>query len=366
MRKPRAVLSALFLCLPAIAIPQQGANPSDSPAPQAPAVAMRSTSAPAPGEQDGRIKVDMVVTNSSGNPVAGLDRNDFTLLDDNRPGKIISFRAIGGAAEQASPPVEVILLIDDVNVDFTTVTREKNEISSFLRSNSGHLAQRIAIFAFTNLGVKIVAQPSTDGNALAAQLDHADIGLRSMGASAGVTGEIELFQLSVQWMTELAKNEAKRHGRKLMIWVGPGWPMLARVSVETSHQGHQELFDRIVELSTAMREARLAVYSISLGQANMDTFLYQGFLKGVKTPDKANPQALGLKVLAVQSGGRVLGPDNNIAAQIVNCIRDSTAFYTLSFDPPRADRANEYHDLKVQVEKPGLTARTNTGYYNQP
>ena len=137
-------------------------------------------------------------------------------------------------------------------------------------------------------------------------------------------------------------------------------------AAQTSHQGHQELFDRIVELSTAMREARLAVYSISLGQANMDTFLYQGFLKGVKTPDKANPQALGLKVLAVQSGGRVLGPDNNIAAQIVNCIRDSTAFYTLSFDPPRADRANEYHDLKVQVEKPGLTARTNTGYYNQP
>jgi hypothetical protein len=38
----------------------------------------------------------------------------------------------------------------------------------------------------------------------------------------------------------------------------------------------------------------------------------------------------------------------------------------LSFDPPRADRANEYHDLKVQVGKPGLVARTSTGYYNQP
>ena len=366
MPKPNAILSAFFLCLPAIATAQRSANPSSTPAPPAPAVAVRPAPTPATGDQEGRVKVDVVVTDSSGNPVSGLDRNDFTLLDDYQPGKILSFRAFGGEGQPASPPVEVILLIDDVNQDFTTVTREKSDIGTFLRSNGGHLAQRVAIFAFTNQGVKIVAQPSTDGNALAAQLSQADIGLRSMGASSGMNGQIELFQLSLQWMTELARNETKRHGRKLMIWVGPGWPMLNRVNADTSRQGQQQLFDRIVVLSTAMREARLAVYSISLGQANMDTFVYQGYLKGVKTPDKANPQTLGLKVLAVQSGGRVVGPDNNIAPQIVNCIRDAGTFYTLSFDPPRADRANEYHDLKVKVEKPGLTARTSAGYYNQP
>jgi hypothetical protein len=32
----------------------------------------------------------------------------------------------------------------------------------------------------------------------------------------------------------------------------------------------------------------------------------------------------------------------------------------------RADHANEYHDLKVLVNQPELTARTRTGYYNQP
>jgi len=68
----------------------------------------------------------------------------------------------------------------------------------------------------------------------------------------------------------------------------------------------------------------------------------------------------------VQSGGRVLGPNNDLAAQIGSCVQDARSFYTLSFDPPRADRASEYHDLKVVVATPGLTARTNTGYYNQP
>jgi hypothetical protein len=71
-------------------------------------------------------------------------------------------------------------------------------------------------------------------------------------------------------------------------------------------------------------------------------------------------------VLAVQSGGSVQGPDNDLTAQINRCFEDARAFYTLSFDSPAAGHANEYHDLKVLVDKPGLTARTSTGYYNQP
>jgi hypothetical protein len=35
-------------------------------------------------------------------------------------------------------------------------------------------------------------------------------------------------------------------------------------------------------------EARISVYSVSLGQPNLGTFLYQDFLKGVKTPAKMN------------------------------------------------------------------------------
>jgi hypothetical protein len=38
----------------------------------------------------------------------------------------------------------------------------------------------------------------------------------------------------------------------------------------------------------------------------------------------------------------------------------------LSFDPPHADHADEYHHIEVQVAKPGLTARTRQGYYQQP
>jgi hypothetical protein len=75
---------------------------------------------------------------------------------------------------------------------------------------------------------------------------------------------------------------------------------------------------------------------------------------------------LSVKVLAIQSGGRVLGLDNGLKSQIDICVQDAAAFYTLSFDPPHAGKPNEYHDLKVQIDKPGLTAHTSTGYYNEP
>jgi hypothetical protein len=75
---------------------------------------------------------------------------------------------------------------------------------------------------------------------------------------------------------------------------------------------------------------------------------------------------MGLKVFAVHSGGRVLGPDNDMTAQINRCVEYAQAFYTLSFDPPPAAHVNEYHDLKVLVGQPGLTARTTSSYYNQP
>ena len=47
-------------------------------------------------------------------------------------------------------------------------------------------------------------------------------------------------------------------------------------------------------------------------------------------------------------------------------MQDAGIYYSLSFEPPPADGPNDYHELKMRVDRPGLTARTNTGYYDQP
>jgi hypothetical protein len=74
---------------------------------------------------------------------------------------------------------------------------------------------------------------------------------------------------------------------------------------------------------------------------------------------------LALQVVAYQSGGRVLNSSNDIAGEIASCTTDANAFYVLSFDSAPPDGPIQYHGLEVKLDKPGLTARTRTGYYAQ-
>jgi hypothetical protein len=54
-----------------------------------------------------RIILNVVVTDASGKPVSGLQKTDFTLLDNHQPQQIVSFKGVEGRT--ANPPVHVIL-----------------------------------------------------------------------------------------------------------------------------------------------------------------------------------------------------------------------------------------------------------------
>jgi len=257
-----------------------------------------------------------------------------------------------------------------VNLPFQQVAFVRTEVEKFLKRNGGHLAQPVSIVLFTDVGIRMQPRPSVDGNALAEIVSQIKGHISSINPAMGAEGDLQRFQRSVHQMANIAENEARRPGRKLLVWVGPGWPMLDAANFTFSGNSQQQNFDGIVELSTKLREARMPVYSVAPSNSAMGagarTTLYQDFLKGVRTVRQADTGNLALKVLATQSGGRIFGPDNDLAGQIGSCAADANAFYRLSFDPPRAGHADEYHELKVQVSQPGLTVRTSTGYYDQP
>jgi hypothetical protein len=71
-------------------------------------------------------------------------------------------------------------------------------------------------------------------------------------------------------------------------------------------------------------------------------------------------------VLAVQSGGRVLSSSSGLVGPMEDSIENAGIFYSLTFDPPLAAHADEYHSLQVEVNQPSLTVDTSKGYYNQP
>jgi VWFA-related protein len=324
-------------------------------------------SAPAAAVAPAHISLDVVVTDKAGKAAPDLEPMDFKLLDNNEPRKILSYRRTDGTVgSKFDPPVEVIVLLDAVNLPYQAVTLLRLEVERFLRQNGGKLAQPVSIFMYTSSGLMVQPAPSRDGNAMAKVLDESTGTVRSRGSAAGVFGEEEQFQSSVETLAGIADNETKKPGRKMLIWIGSGWPLLETAQYTQSNESRESDFKAIVRLSKKLREARVTVYSIYTLNSADGKFLYQAYLKPVTVPRKAEPANLALQVLVTQTGGRVLESSNDIAGQIDSCISDIGAYYTLSFAPPTAAQANEYHGLKVEVDKPGLTARTMSGYYLQP
>jgi VWFA-related protein len=365
---------ALLSCLSPLAFTQQNPPASTAASSQAPpssgsgaVITQRPAyNAPVTSSGKGSIQLNVTVTDKSGRVVSGLDQSAFTLLDNNQPAKILSFHAYNGAVQPPPVPVQVIILFDLVDTPFDNVSYARQQVDKFLRQNGGHLAQPVSIYWLTDQGVDVQAEPVLDGNGLADHLEATSGRLRMINRNAGAWGAIERYQFSVKMLTAIAGNEADKPGRKLLIWAGPGWPQLDDPGLNYSDKGQQSLFHQIVDLSTLLRKAHIDLYSVSQGVSGIGTFIYQSYLKEVKKPGQTSPPDITLKVLAVQSGGLVLPPSNDLAGAIDTCVQDAGAYYTISFDPPPADGPNEYHELKVRIATPGLTARTNTGYYNQP
>jgi len=325
-----------------------------------------------PSGTDRQITLEVQVTDKSGAPIRGLQKEDFTLLDDKQPQKILSFQAVdSGAAMAADPPVEIILVVDAVNASFMSNSYERDAVRNFLLQNGGKLPWPVSFIFVSEGGPQILNRSSRDGNALAGFYDQYDTGLKNkyLNRGGGRWGASERIQISLNALTTIVTYEKTRPGRKLMLWFSRGWPMLSESNVHLTSKEQQQLFASIAAVSTGLREAHITIYSIDPGGlGNTGTIrdsYYESFLKGVTSPSRAEPGDLGLQVLAVQSGGRVFKSSNELGPAIRQCAADADAFYLVSFDGARADQANEYHSLRIMVNKPGATVRTRTGYYAQ-
>jgi VWFA-related protein len=313
---------------------------------------------------DSNITIDVVVTPKNGAPVAELRQENFMLLDNQAPASISSFRELG--AGQA--PAEAIIVVDAVNAGYQTVAFAKGQIATYLKANGGHLALPTALAVITDTSSQVQQGFTQDGNALNSDLEKYTTGLRSIPRSTGFYGADERFQISLKALQSLAASEAGRPGRKLILWVSPGWPLLTGPRIEVNAKQQQALFQEIAALSTQLRQARVTLYAIdpigvseNLGRVDY----YQAYIKGVSKPSQANAANLSLQVLAVQSGGLALN-SSDVNGMLQKCIADTTAYYELTFAPVRGEKPETYHHLQVKLTQSDLTARTRDGYYLQP
>lgn len=347
---------------------------------------------------EGRIGIDVTVTDAQGHAVNGLEMSDFKLLDESQSVPIASFEASGANSPAlGDPPVSVILVLDDADLPPANRPEALKDLEQSLRANGGRLMHPTTVYRVSTDKLYASIPYSSDGDALATVI-ASGTGMREIWTlrpvllTRGPADEIELrpggivpalphetLQLgpiptALKALGAVTIEQRRIPGRKLLIWIGPGW----RVDQKTI----KDVSDAISEVSTRMREARieLSVANRWMGREVKTLALTESeiarYVDGIHIEQYPGFN-LALEVLARRSGGEVLTTSdeliaaaqperNNIPRLIAEHIAQATNYYRLTFDPPRTSTVDEYHGLTIELARPGLAAHTSVGYFDEP
>lgn len=339
----------------------------------------------------GRLSIDVAVTDPAGNAVTGLGAKNFTLLDNGNPARLVTFDASdGGTASWVS----VILVLDDADLPREYLPDAEAAIDRYLHANGGHLPHPVTIYRITSRSLYATG-PWVDGNVAADELSEGthmrDVWRKQQTNIAHVPGgppmEVEAgsapglptgtakdssIPVAMKALGAIAIEQRRLRGRKLLFWIGPGWPV--------DREDGPGLFEAITEFSTRLREARIEIsianqWLSAHGNSVLGKSELAEAAKGVTGAKDAHFKNQALQVLAVQTGGGMLTTLNGMGAKtrgnpipalIEKHVKEASASYRLTFDPPDTGVLDEYHELKVEVDRPGLAAHTTTGYYDEP
>jgi VWFA-related protein len=329
-----------------------------------PLAALAQSAQPATATSSQTIHLDVVVDAKSHQPVTNLAEKDFTVFDNKTARPITAFKTVSPADD----PVNVIVLIDAVNMSYQTVAYARDGIQRFLKSNEGQLANPTSVAVLTDQGVQLDNSFSTDGNALSDALAHRQIGLREITRNSEWSGSDRL-QICINSLHQLVQYSASLPGRKIVLWISPGWPIISGPHVYLDSRQQQQIFNEIINLSTKLRELGVTLYNVNpvgVQESLQREDLYEAFLKGVSKLSQVQLGNLAIQVLAIQSGGLALEGNTDVAGMIQQCLNDAKSWYQIGFDPLPADKPNEYHHIEIKLDQPGLVARTRDGYYANP
>jgi VWFA-related protein len=336
--------------------------------------------------------VDVVVTDSKGNPVRGLQQSDFAIDEDGKPQPIRSFgefergfatqpNAYADAAirsnAHAAPstgPVN-ILLIDALHANFVSASRSLRAVSAYAaRMPAG---TQLAVYWLGVSGLHLLQNFTTDRAEIqqAVAVTRTDIG-----------SNLDCYQtdkLTINALNQIAAYVADIKGRKNLIWMSDGVPLylmrdggiawgratacndnaLEPTPLGVSRGGGASLFtgpDGVETPGLDMTEVHslMDTYeTFSTEQIAVSPFDLRGVYPGNLGQDQ-----LVAEDVAEQSGGFAIYNSNDLTGSLSQAIDNGSHYYTVSYVPPRRKDDSHYHTITIHVDHPGLKLTYRRGY----
>jgi VWFA-related protein len=351
------------------------------------------------------VLVDVVATDSKGQPVPDLKASDLTVLEDAKPQKISSFdfersdASAPRAAQIQLPPSVVtnapkfqsnslsVILFDAANGDFAEQVYARDQLLKFL--NGAALDRPVAIFAMETQ-LKLLHDFSTDNKALSASVakyrppaknNNAE-SMESRASAFATRGDYHTSERDIQntlnQLNVLAKVLAGYPGRKNLIWLSESFPLT--LFPETDNQLHmdgQSLRSQIIgpgslanpssnqqnlqgspalktyaalvkKVSDALMSAQVAVYPVDAGAVGRNDHLASQHT---------------MNNMAESTGGKSFINSNDLVLGLRNGIEDGSSYYTLTYYPENKNWDGQFRRIQVKSSRPNVSFRYREGYY---
>lgn len=373
------------------------------------------------------VNVEVVVTDKKGNPVSGLEVDDFELLVDRKPRQISNFyavvggRAVGeeGAAEGSPEPIRrglpvaegpvdqqlhLIVYIDNLNLRPFNRNRVMAAIRTFLRTRLGPGDEAMLVSYERALHVRVpfthdaelVVSGLFDLEEVTAQGVHADTERREIldaifeaeqlsevhGQANSYAGSLHndmSFTLSA--LKEYVESLAGLPGRKAILYVSDGLSMRPAEDVyHALNQKFQEssvlseiyrwdLSRRFQELTAAANAHRVTFYTFDAAglrtYSNIDASQSNPGLGSLVEQVYISNLQTPLQMMAEATGGTAVINTNGFSAPLDRIAGDLGNYYSLGFTTSGV--GGRYYPIEVKVKgDKGLRVRHREGFRDKP
>ena len=170
-------------------------------------------------------------------------------------------------------------------------------------------------------------------------------------------------ELTSAALEAVANHLAAIRGRKNLIWVSSGFPLV----IDDRLMGPQAQTREVSRSTRAINNANVAVYPVD-ARGLIGAFIST---PDAKTPvfatlDNTRPNIDTMQEIAAATGGRAFFNTNAIGDAIGRAIDDSRVTYVLGYAPALAKPDGKFHDIEVKVNRSGLDVRHRKGYLALP
>jgi VWFA-related protein len=411
-----AAVAALLAAL-AMPLPAQQPPPATPPAQQPPPV---DPNQPAFRAGINAVRVDVIVTDRQGNPVADLKQTDFEVFEDNKPQTVETFRLV--KIDQTTVPVYASRSPRSRNDEETAAADENSRIFVFFlddyhvrKDSSMAVRKPIVEFIANQLGPSDligVMYPLTPIDAVVLTRNHQSV-INTVEKFIGRKHDYEpmndlergyVYKLTPDVIEMLrrqvsltairgisTKMGSLREGRKSLILVSEGYSALLPPQMRSDMPGgfgnpgratrdpfagdNNPLEDRArftaeLDLQRELQDVfdtanrnNTSIYAVDPRGLAVGDFDITANISMQTSQQSLNSALDTLRSLAENTDGRAIINRNDLAAGMKQIIRDSSAYYLIGYSSTQAPTDGKFHEIKVRVKRPGVQVRARRGYW---